>query len=241
MLKRCIWCKEKFETRYKKAKLCSRSCVGKYARSKNKTLQNMGWSLKYAQCQKCGTTERPHECRGMCRKCYLAEDDQRTRGIQYYYKNKEEISKKEKIKRKSLTKEQKRRMADNVRRYENGKRYGGNWFKVKERANHKCEKCGITEKEHLDNLGFILSVHHIDKNKLNNNMDNLICLCSKCHTIIHDMKGEKSHRSKLTTEEVKEIKKLKDKKHRLEVAEKYNVNERTIRSIWDGTNWKHIK
>jgi hypothetical protein len=40
-----------------------------------------------------------------------------------------------------------------------------------------CEKCQSTEK---------LCVHHIDHNRLNNNIDNLQTLCRRCHALEHD-------------------------------------------------------
>lgn len=48
--------------------------------------------------------------------------------------------------------------------------------KVSERDNNKCKLCGAEES---------LVVHHIDENKKNNNMDNLITLCRKCHMSYH--------------------------------------------------------
>src|SRR6478736_9659036 len=42
----------------------------------------------------------------------------------------------------------------------------------------KCEKCGF-DKE------CALEVHHIDHNRKNNNIENLILLCANCHKIEH--------------------------------------------------------
>lgn len=50
--------------------------------------------------------------------------------------------------------------------------------KVRERDNHTCQECGYTEEQ----LGYTLSCHHIDYNKKNNRMDNLISLCRSCHS-----------------------------------------------------------
>lgn len=47
--------------------------------------------------------------------------------------------------------------------------------------NRDRRKCFICEKTELDNKEK-LTVHHIDYNKQNNNPDNLISLCRKCHT-----------------------------------------------------------
>ena len=40
---------------------------------------------------------------------------------------------------------------------------------------HKCAVCGWNEDER------ILEVHHIDSNRENNEIDNLIILCPTCH------------------------------------------------------------
>jgi ribosomal protein L31 len=48
---------------------------------------------------------------------------------------------------------------------------------IRERDNHICQECNFTEEQ----LGYKLSVHHIDFNKKNNNPNNLISLCKSCH------------------------------------------------------------
>ena len=40
---------------------------------------------------------------------------------------------------------------------------------------HKCEVCGYNE--HVE----LLQVHHIDSNRKNNNIENLVILCPTCH------------------------------------------------------------
>jgi hypothetical protein len=47
---------------------------------------------------------------------------------------------------------------------------------IRNRDNHTCQECGIKEN------GRLHAVHHIDYNKKNNNQNNLITLCIKCHT-----------------------------------------------------------
>lgn len=44
---------------------------------------------------------------------------------------------------------------------------------LEERGN-KCEKCGYAKYE-------ILHVHHIDRNRNNNNLENLALVCPNCH------------------------------------------------------------
>lgn len=41
-----------------------------------------------------------------------------------------------------------------------------------------CEKCGISDKR-------VLQVHHKDKNRQNNKLENLELLCANCHLIAH--------------------------------------------------------
>lgn len=70
--------------------------------------------------------------------------------------------------------------------------YGANWRKqrrkARERDDHTCQRCGITEIEH----GRALDVHHIvpfrrfgrTRYKEANDLSNLICLCNVCHTFV---------------------------------------------------------
>ena len=65
--------------------------------------------------------------------------------------------------------------------YHNKKRFGGLRDGILKRDNNICQICGSPEK---------LNIHHIDgngyKNKTpHNTIDNLITLCSSCHTKLH--------------------------------------------------------
>ena len=42
----------------------------------------------------------------------------------------------------------------------------------------KCSNCGSSDKR-------VLSAHHKDRKRSNNNIDNLECLCFNCHFLIH--------------------------------------------------------
>lgn len=71
----------------------------------------------------------------------------------------------------------------------------------------------------------------------------VITQLKKKHNIIIDTiyKGSNNNFSKLTEEQVKEIKYLlKDKVKQQEIANKYNVKLRTIKAIASGQNWSHI-
>lgn len=51
-------------------------------------------------------------------------------------------------------------------------------LKIRERDYFTCQECCTNE----DILGYKLHIHHIDFNKKNCNMENLISLCRKCHS-----------------------------------------------------------
>lgn len=53
--------------------------------------------------------------------------------------------------------------------------------KIRKRDNYTCQKCPITEEEHLIVYGRVLCVHHIDYDKMNCEEDNLITLCNECN------------------------------------------------------------
>lgn len=60
--------------------------------------------------------------------------------------------------------------------------YGIEWNrllkeKVKCRDNYICQECGLSEV----NSNYSFHVHHVDGNKLNNDIDNLTTLCPSCH------------------------------------------------------------
>ena len=55
---------------------------------------------------------------------------------------------------------------------------------IKKRDNDTCQECGKRGFECINKNGvcYGLQVHHIDYNKHNNLVDNLICLCNHCHS-----------------------------------------------------------
>ena len=54
-------------------------------------------------------------------------------------------------------------------------------LKIRKRDNFTCQKCNITEEEHLIVYGIVLCVHHINYNKQNCKENNLITLCNECN------------------------------------------------------------
>lgn len=53
---------------------------------------------------------------------------------------------------------------------------------VLNRDENKCQCCGCKEDTKITNR---LIIHHIDLNKLNNSLSNLITLCEQCHISLH--------------------------------------------------------
>jgi hypothetical protein len=60
--------------------------------------------------------------------------------------------------------------------------YPSNWAelakRVKEAAGWRCEACGAP---HNPAAGYCLTVHHKDGDPGNNNPENLVALCQRCH------------------------------------------------------------
>lgn len=57
--------------------------------------------------------------------------------------------------------------------------------KIRIRDNLECQICNLSQEENLRKYRKKLNVHHIDGNKTNDKLDNLISLCNKCHSKVH--------------------------------------------------------
>lgn len=96
-----------------------------------------------------------------------------------------------KYKNPMANKETRKKVSDSIKKTHKEMKEGSYVPKVKkirrdyrriafENKEHKCEICGET------NYG-VLEVHHKDMNRRNNNIDNLMIVCSKCHHLeIHN-------------------------------------------------------
>lgn len=92
-------------------------------------------------------------------------------------------------------------------------------------------------------------INHIDSNRTNNNVDNLEWVTAKenvqhCHKMKRnaDVRGENHPLSKLTNEDIINIKSLlKDGLTQRAVSKKYSVAYTLIHKIFHGKNWSHIK
>ena len=59
--------------------------------------------------------------------------------------------------------------------------YKGTQYEVLERDEWKCCVCGKGLKRFFD----VLLVHHKDRDRTNNSLDNLVSLCPSCHLYVH--------------------------------------------------------
>lgn len=60
----------------------------------------------------------------------------------------------------------------------------------KQHQKDECANCGIKNGYYAGDYYVkrkVLTIHHIDHNILNNDPENLMTLCRKCHDIEHDM------------------------------------------------------
>ena len=125
------------------------------------------WSKNYAQCQQCGTSERPHMAQGLCRQCYLSRyrSDHGAKIAQQkrdWYLN-------------FIAGTDRGKLAREARNFD-GQRQA-----VLERDQFKCTRCGNPDQ---------LTVHHRDRkgrgsSNPNNDLSNLQTLCRKCHAAEH--------------------------------------------------------
>lgn len=131
---------------------------------------------------------------------------------------------------------------------------------LKQRINEKGYlKCSLYKKNKLFTTGvarviaraFIPNpknlpvINHLDSNKLNNSISNLewtTVAGNNKYAVAQgrSLKGEKNKNSYLTEKEVKEIRKLRNKIGRRELAKKYKTSEDNIYAIITRITWKHI-
>ena len=117
-------------------------------------------------------------CSNSCR-CkdyyYRNQEQQKTRVLKNYFKYKEpNYEKIREINKRATLK------------YKNKKRFSGNRLKVLERDGHKCTECHSNKRlvvHHKDETGYASVDYNYELS--NNKMENLVTLCSSCHSKLH--------------------------------------------------------
>lgn len=83
---------------------------------------------------------------------------------------------------------------DKISDFQKGQRdktlFGGKRQDVLERDNFECQGCGMSQEKHFVLFNTQLIIHHKDgcgrgEENPNNDMENLITLCIRCHTKVH--------------------------------------------------------
>ena len=121
-------------------------------------------------CESC-KQKKPLFVKGSCRKCYDK-------------KHKEKILKNHR--------EWDRRNPHKKKESSNNFHFGGNRELALERDNWTCQECGMSQEKCIVMFNRQLSIHHKDENGLNvskeeknNDLDNLITICTRCHNLLH--------------------------------------------------------
>lgn len=83
--------------------------------------------------------------------------------------------------KKKWTLENQDKVKKQVHKDNNTKYFGGMKDFVLERDNWSCQKCGMNQEQHIIIFGRRITVDHINGNKKDNRMENLMTLCLKCH------------------------------------------------------------
>lgn len=64
---------------------------------------------------------------------------------------------------------------------------------------HRCEDCGLTS---WKNQPIPLEAHHIDGDRCNNRLDNLLLLCPNCHTLTPNYGAKNKNQKEISDEEI---------------------------------------
>lgn len=172
-LKNCLHCGKEVKIpthRLETFKFCSRSCGALYVRQQHTT-----------DCVICGTSfahiaSRANKAKYCSRKCYYKGQSD---------KGKTEFECQHCHKKFNAPKSTNRKFCSKQCVNKSSKKTWKPTFTTVRKALeargqiNKCEKCGY------DEYPQILGVHHIDKNRKNNELSNLIVLCPICHSLAH--------------------------------------------------------
>lgn len=136
------------------------------------------WSRYYTQCRNCGTSSVKHRSLGLCEECYPKSEEFREMQMDAYYRNYKRRNKYNKNYSKKYS--QRENVRERMKSEYDLRNYGGNRAKAIERDGFRCAYCHLTREDNKLVYGKDLFVRHIDNNRKNNELSNLITLCYGC-------------------------------------------------------------
>lgn len=180
---KCLICNQYFVPQRKNARFCF-NCRKKYKYKCSRKYILLNRKYHFKNCQYCGKKYKiffgliKYKYCNECRKKHISS---------YYWRRKNpEVAKDVAHRYRNIHLELCReRTRKNQINLNNNKRFGGLRFRVLLRDKYKCQKCGkdISGKN-------IACVHHLNKDRNDNRLDNLISYCKPCHIAYHYFKGD---------------------------------------------------
>ena len=159
-------------------------------------------------CQKCHNPSQKHLAMGLCNKCYMARRRRKLGNKEHPFWNKYKECRqcrRSPIKALGLcsrcyARYYEKLHLEKIKLQKNlsvqRRRFGVGYEDLLRHTQGKCELCGLTQEQSMERWNQKFSIHHKDGNgrtsdKPNNVIENLMVLCSSCHTAIHNPKGQK--------------------------------------------------
>lgn len=148
------------------------------------------WSQVYEQCQSCGTRTVKHKGKGLCRTCWHKDWVRSNPERRKEHKQREYLRNKERYQasQKRYAEKNKEGLKEYWQAWHRKKSFGGKYEEVLHRDNGKCVLCGNKKS---------IIVHHIDEDRSNNVVENLVTLCRRCHPKVHYSKQKVKIQSEL--------------------------------------------
>ena len=116
--------------------------------------------------------------------------------------------------------------------------YGGihSWVEKHRGVPMKCDQCGTTKGNRFE------CANISGEYRRSNGLDDWKRLCPKCHKLFDNRLGEGNPISKLTNEQVLEIKKLYVPRNysQYRLAKEFNITQSAVSLIVTGKRWGHI-
>ena len=153
-------------------------CERCYQRQWRKSIDHTKWNSKDFPdgCVKCGTTARRHGGQGLCRLCYQRKYHTAIPRKQAAETPKQAERRRVRVRERYKTNPEFRRKC---KEHQFNLKYNGNGITCLQRDNYMCTSCGYSQHPR------VLEIHHIDRNRKNNELGNLLTVCPTCHKEIH--------------------------------------------------------